>query len=169
MRSFCRDLKCHLAAARPDLTLVWLMLLGFAVGGCSAARGAGRGEAQARAALALAKAKRDRQAASCFTDYAAAVAETRKTNRPLVLWVGMTCSEHPQLRAGLADAVHCHLPERGRDGAPRVVIQGADGVEWFVRAEKIGPATARQIRAKWQARPTPPLRPDVGIGEELAP
>lgn len=167
MFSLLRDFGRFFRDARYDLLLVWLALAGFAAGGgCTTARGEDA-EATARAALALAKAKRDREAVGCFADYEAAAAEARRLKKPLVLWVGMTCADHPGLRRELGDAVHCHLPRRGRDPAPSLVIPGADGVEWFVRSEKIGPDTARKVRAKWAAPPEPPLRPDVGVGEEL--
>jgi hypothetical protein len=164
MTSWLRDFRQHFAAARIDLTYAWLALVGFLIGGCTAARGADPAEAQAKAALALAKAKRDREAASCFTDYDKAAAEARRTNKPLVLWIGVKCSAHPGLRKELADAVHCHLTAAGRDPSPRVVFQGADGIDWFVRAETINAETARRIRAKWEP---PPIRPSVSIGEEL--
>lgn len=167
MFTLLRDFVQFFRDARYDLLLVWLALAGFvAGGGCTTARGEDA-EATARAALALAKAKRDREAAGCFTDYEEAAAAARRLKKPLVLWVGMTCADHPGLRRELGDAVHCHIPRHGRDRAPRVVIRGADGVEWFVRAEKIGPDTARKIREKWAAAPEPLLRPDVGVSEEL--
>jgi hypothetical protein len=124
-------------------------------------------EAKARASLALAKAKREREATSCFRDYEVAATEARRTNRPLVLWVGLTCREHATLRRELADAVHCHVAKQRGDDSPRVVIQGVDGIEWFIRPEKIGSDTAKKIREKWDAPKVPPLRTDVGVIEEL--
>src|SRR5262249_2191289 len=117
-------------------------------------------------ALALAKAKREREATSCFADYEAAVAAAKRADKHLVVWVGMTCGDHPQLRRDLADAIHCHVPSQHGDRTARIVIEGADGVEWFVRPERIGPDTARKIRAKWAGPKVPLLRRDVGISEE---
>ena len=124
-------------------------------------------EATARVRLVLAKAKRERQSSNCFTDHAAAVAEARRLKKPLVLWVAVKCSEHTRLRSELSDAVHCHVAQQNRDHTPRIVIEGGDGVEWFVRPDKIGPDTAWKIRAKWRAPSAPLLRRDVGISEEV--
>lgn len=162
MRSLLRDFINQFRSARNDLFFAWLALVAFLIGGCSA-RG---GEDQARAALALAKAKRERETASCFADYEAAVAAAKRADKHLVLWVGMKCSDHPRLRRELNDAIHCHVPSRHGDRTPRLEIEGADGIGWFVRAEKIGPDTSRKVREKWAGRKVPLLRRDVGISEE---
>jgi hypothetical protein len=167
MRSLLRDFFRHARSARNDILFAWLALLLVAIGGCAIARGEEMPEASARAALALAKAKRERETMSCFSDYETAAAESQRRGKPLVLWVGVKCVDHPRLRRDLADAVHCHLTVQRGDRTPRVVIQGADGIEWFVRPEKIGRETARRIREKWEAPRTPLLRNDVGIMEEI--
>lgn len=165
MRSWLRDFAGQVQAARDDLFVVWLALFAFLIGGCTA-RGESIAEAKARATLALTKAKRDREATSCFTDLASAKIEARRTRKPLVLWVDVTCAEHAELRRELADAIHCHLPELQGDKSPRIVFEAADGTEWFVRAEKIDARTAARIRAKWTGSPGDLLRRDVGIREE---
>ncbi|MSR53899.1 MAG: hypothetical protein EXS09_11515 [Gemmataceae bacterium] len=157
MRSWLPDF------ARDDL-VVRLALIAFLIGG-GMARGENLSQPQARATLALAKAKRDREATSCFTDRASAVAESRRTRKPLVLWVGVTCAKHAEIRRDLSDAIHCHVPEQHGDGAPRIVIEGADGTEWFVPAEKINARTAGRIRAKWSGTQAELLRKDMGIQE----
>ena len=149
MRSFLRDLAFQVRSARGDIIVAWLVLLVFTVGGCAVARGEETPESISRAALALAKAKREREAASCHFDYDSAVAEARRLRKPLVLWIGVTCTEHPGLRRELNDAVHCHLSVHNNDRTPRVAIEDRDGTEWYVRAEKIGAETARKLRSKW--------------------
>lgn len=166
MRSLLRDIFNEFFAARTDLSFAWLAFLGFAVGGCTAVRGDESHETNARSALALAKAKRERDATTCLVDYAAAIVEARRADKHLILWVGMKCSDHPQLRRELADAIHCHVPDQRGDRTPRVVIEGSNGIEWFVTPEKIGPDTVRKIREKWRGIKTPILRRDVGISEE---
>ncbi len=146
MRSLLRDVVEQAHAARNDLFFAWLAFAAFTIGGCTAAHGDEPYMAKARAALALAKAKRERESMSCFADYDAAVAAARRFDKHLVLWVGMKCSDHPGLRRDLADAIHCHLPAQHGDRTPRVVIEGANGIEWYVRAERIGPDTVRKIR-----------------------
>ncbi len=128
MRSWLRDFARQMRSARDDLFVVWLALLAYLVGGCTA-RGENLPEAQARATLALAKAKRDREATSCFTDLASAKLESRRTRKPLVLWVGVTCAEHGELRRDLKDAIHCHVREHDGDRSPRIVIEAGDGTE----------------------------------------
>ena len=146
MCSFLRELR----AARRDLVIAWFAFLVLAIGGCAIARGDELSESKARAALALAKAKRDREAAICHFDYEEAVAESRRLRKPLVLWIGVKCTEHPTLRRDLRDAVHCHLASHNNDRTPRIAIEDRNGNEWYVRAENIGPDTARKLRAKAQ-------------------
>jgi hypothetical protein len=55
------------------------------------------------------------------------------------------------LRQDLSDVIHCHVAEHNGDHTPRVAVIDADENEWFVRSEKIGPDTARKLRAKWNA------------------
>jgi hypothetical protein len=165
MPSLLRYFFIEARAARTDLFLAWLAFAAFLIGGCTA-RGDESHEATARAALALAKAKRERESTNCFGDYEAAVTAAKRADKHLVLWVGMKCIDQPQLRRELADAIHCHLPSQHGDRTPRVVIEGVDGIEWFVRSEKIDSETARKIRKKWAGRKIPLLRRDVGISEE---
>jgi hypothetical protein len=162
MRSLLRYFILEARSAGSELFFAWLAFAAFLIGGCTA-----RGdEAEARAALALARAKREREATSCFVDYEAAVVAAKRRDKHLVLWVGMQCSDHPQLRRDLGDAIHCHLPSQHGDRTARILIEGADGVEWFIRPEKISSETARKIRAKWAGPKVPLLRRDVGISEE---
>lgn len=165
MRSLLRYFFIEARAARTELLFAWLAFIAFLIGGCTV-RGDELHEAESRAALALAKAKRERETTSCFVDYEAAVAAAKRADKHLVLWVGMKCGDHPELRRDLADAIHCHLPSQRGDRTPRIVIEGADGIEWFVRSEKIGPDTVRRIREKWAGLKVPLLRRDVGISEE---
>lgn len=165
MRSLLKYFILEAHAARTDLFFAWLAFVAFLIGGCTA-RGDDSHEAESRAALALAKAKRERETGRCFSDYEAAIAAAKRANKHLVLWVGMKCGDHPQLRRELADAIHCHLPSQHGDRTPRIVIEGADGIEWFVPSEKIGPETVRRIREKWAGLKVPLLRRDVGISEE---
>ena len=141
------------------------------------ARGQDEAEARAKAALALAKAKRERlQSAGkgaqvptdCHTDYTAAVREAERTGKPMVLWVGVQCSDHPELRRSLKDAVHCHMARRAGQREPGVVIIGGDGIEYVVRPEKIGPNTADRIREAWARPYVPPIRGDVRISEDIS-
>jgi hypothetical protein len=166
MSSLLRDIVDEFRSARTDLLIAWLAFLAFIIGGCAAVHGGEPFESKARAALALAKAKRDREATGCFADYEAAVAEAKRTDKHLVLWVGLQCADHPQIRHELADAIHCHLLSQHGDRTPRIVIQGNDGVEWYVTPEKLGPETSRKIRDKWRGPKVPLLRRDVGISEE---
>lgn len=131
-------------------------------------------EAESRAALALAKAKREREQAkaktvalACHSDYTVAAAEAARSKKPLVLWVGVKCSDIPELRKALSEAVHCHLAIQRGDDTPRIVIQGGDGVEYYVRPERIADDTAAKIRQKWELPYVPPRRADILIAEEF--
>ena len=78
MRSWHRDIVRQVQSARFDLTLAWLALAAFLIGGCTA-----RGQdAEALSALALAKAKRDREATSCFTDSPLNAERTSSSSSP---------------------------------------------------------------------------------------
>jgi len=142
----------------------------------AAARGQEKDEAQASAALALAKAKREREQAkarasaamSCHSDYDKAVAEAERAGKSLVLWVGVSCESHPELRRALGNAVHCHMKERRGQKEPGIVIMGGDGIEYVVRPEKIKPTTADKIKEAWRRPYIPPVRGDVRIVEEMS-
>lgn len=130
--------------------------------------------ARAKAALALAKAKRERVEAKatatemeCHKDYAAAVEEAKRLELPLVLWVGVKCKQHPELRKALTNAVHCHQESTPRYKEPAIVVQGSDGNEYFIRPENVTAETPAKIREKWSLPYVPPLRPDVRIAEEF--
>lgn len=139
------------------------------------ARGQDDSEARAKAALALAKAKREREKgkgaevpADCHKDYTAAVREAERTGKPMVLWVGVQCTDHPELRKDLRNAVHCHMARRAGQREPGVVIIGGDGIEYVVRPEKINATTADKIREAWARPYVPPIRGDVRISEEIS-
>ncbi len=118
-------------------------------------------KAKAAAALALAQAQRTREhvvadaAAGCYddADYKVAQRFAAREDKPLVLWIGMRCTERPAVRKALGDAVHCHLKERYGDPTPRVAVVGRDGNDYFVRREKVTDETAGKLRAKWEAVP----------------
>lgn len=148
MRTFLRELQ----AARRDLVIAWFSLLVMAFGGCAIARGDELAESKANAALALAKAKRERETTSCHFDYEQALAESRRSRKPLVLWIGVRCTQHPTLRRELSDAVHCHVASHNNDRTPRVAIEDRDGSEWYVRAENIDAETARKLRVMWLSK-----------------
>lgn len=131
-------------------------------------------ELKAKASLALAKAKREREAVkghaslSCHTDMTVATREATEAGRPLVVWVGVKCSDHPSLRKALDNASHVHVAEWNGSREKKIVFQGTDGLEYFVRPEKVKTDTAGKIRAKWELPYVAPIRFDVRIAEELS-
>ena len=84
-----------------------------------------------------------------------------------MIWSGVTCVDHPQLRKGLSGAVHCHVKKWHGLDEPRIIIQGSDGNEYYVVPAKIKDDTADKIKAKWELEFVPPIRRDVGISEEI--
>ena len=105
-------------------------------------------DADVEAALALAKAKhglvtiRDlRNASGCWTDLKAAKTVAAAGGKPLVLWVGMTCSELPEVRAALADCVHCHLDVDAAGPGVRVLLR--DGVSYYPLGQSPSPGLAK--------------------------
>lgn len=169
-----RFLRCRLDAdtsAGAVLLMLWLAIA-FQFVVVVRAQGDEGGEAKAKGALALAKAKRERdnskaQTLACHTDYATAAKEAEKTGKPLVVWVGVQCVEHPGLRKALDSAVHCHATEWHKNKEARIVIQGSDGNEYYVTPEKIKADTADKLKAKWELPYVPPVRGDARISEEV--
>jgi hypothetical protein len=156
------------------LVLGFVLLLAF---GVRAARGqvgeVAEDESKARAALALAKAKRQREAAKahqldCHTDYAAAAKAAEQTGKRMVVWCGLECTDYPELRLALASAVHVHVPVWRGDRSPGIMIRGGDGIEYWLRPEKIDAAAADRIKRAWAKPYEPPKRGDAGIGEDLS-
>ncbi len=116
---------------------------------------------KAKAALALAKAQRERQATStvakpkpraivvedCYEDLTLAKTVAATLNRPLVLWVGMACSDAPDVCDGLrADAVSCHAKSYRGDSTPRVVVPDPKGDEYRILKTELNSTTAIGIR-----------------------
>jgi hypothetical protein len=88
---------------------------------------------QAKAALALASAKRAREQAQlkargekCYDNFADANEFALKSNKPLILWVGMKCEDSPKVREVLPDAVHCHLHTYAGSDEARIVFTSKD-------------------------------------------
>lgn len=134
--------------------LVWQLLSAVA------ARADDTDQSKASASLALAKAKREREATKAAPvsaididreTYAKAAKVAKETGKPLVLWVGMKCEDHPGLCKALGNAVHCVLSERDKDPTPRIVINGNDGIDYYVLPEKIAAETAMKIWLKWSS------------------
>jgi hypothetical protein len=175
------DRGCNQPRWRDWLTIAVLSVIVIIAGiGSCKARGEDKDETKAKGALALAKAKRERETskaaaaeASCHTDLAKAEAEVEKSGKRLVLWVGVTCSEHPELRKLLDNAVHCRLDKwRTGDDEPRIVIRGGDAIEYFVYPRKMTSETrtAENIKKAWARTYVPPPDPPkrAGISEELS-
>lgn len=135
-------------------------------------------EVKAKSALALAKAKREREQSkaaaqmACHLDLDSAQKEAEKSGKRLVLWVGVTCKDHPQLRTLLDAAVHCHLDSWRGDDEPRIVIRGGDGMEYVAYPQKMTSETktAENIKKAWARTYVPPPDPPkrAGISEELS-
>jgi len=122
-------------------------------------------EAKAKAALALAKSARERVGPVraliveksdvkpvelvCFEDYSKARAIALKEGKPLVLWVNLTCEEHPGLRRSLGEAIHCWMPDRGGDASPRIIVQGGDDITYTIRAERLSERTPEIVKSVW--------------------
>lgn len=97
---------------------------------------------KAKAALALAQAQRERETiknavalaekGQCVDNLAAARLAAKELKKPLVLWVGMTCETHKDVRNALPEAVHCHLPQYHGSNKARLVIPEPDGTEYKV-------------------------------------
>lgn len=119
---------------------------------------------RARAALAIAKAAREREYSSaqtkevgkdagvmegCFTDLSTARKVSKVLKKPLVLWVGMVCTDAPDTCKSLADdVVSCHLTEYHGDKSPRIVVSDPDGVEYKIRKQDIDATTPIGVRKR---------------------
>lgn len=75
----------------------------------------------------------------CYTCLACARKAAGK-EKGLVLWVGgPTCKDHPDVRALLADRVHCHLPTYNGSAEPRMLLECSPGAGefWKFTADRI--------------------------------
>jgi hypothetical protein len=159
----------------------WLVIgLMLAVLVCSFRGSKARGaepdpRAKAAAALELAKAQREREtkaavaAAPCFNDYGQAAAAARKAGKPLVVWIGLHCTDRPAFRAPLGDAVHCHvdLSAAGEWREPAVIFS-AQGGKWYrIDPAKLDADRAGRVKTMW-APPPPPTAPPAEKVETLS-
>ncbi len=161
-----------------DYLFIGVLLLAVCIGifgGCSRSIAGEKEKAEADATLALAKAKRDRQSAkpavdklTANQDYEKAVLHADLTGKPLVLWVGIKCSDHDELYRNLSGAVHCQLPRWRKDDTPRLVIMGGDDCEYWIAASKLNLKSADKIREKWSLPYIPPVRGGIRISEEIS-
>mgnify|MGYP000455659379 CR=1 FL=1 len=83
--------------------------------------------AKAKAALALADCKEPQITSkvvrpACHIDAESAFASAKKNSTPVVIWVGMTCEDEPEIRDALDGAVHCHQATYHGDKTPRILI-----------------------------------------------
>ncbi len=87
-------------------------------------------EAKAKAALALADCQgpKTRGVASkvvrpaCHVDVESAFETAKKNDTRVVIWVGMTCEDEPEIRDALDGATHCHQATYHGDKTPRILI-----------------------------------------------
>lgn len=79
---------------------------------------------QVAAAMASAKAGLTElaQHRDCMPDYMAAWNRAKSERKPLFLWVGMTCTDAPEIRREFKDAVHCHVSDMNGDATPRLIV-----------------------------------------------
>lgn len=97
-------------------------------------------KARAKAALALAeceeptakpeKAKTKAERPACHSDVETALAQASKAEKPVVVWVGMTCEDEPTIRDALDNAVHCHSSTYHNDSTPRILIMHGESGTW---------------------------------------
>jgi len=119
---------------------------------------------KAKAALALAKAQRERQqhaaivakekpkaivVEGCFEDLNTARLVAKKVKQPLVLWVGMTCTDAGDVcKAIRDDVVSCHVKSYHGSDTPRVVVTDPDGVEYRILKSEFDATTPIGIRKR---------------------
>lgn len=117
---------------------------------------------KAKAVLALAKAKRERESSTqakalggagvqegCFTDLATAQRVASMTGKPLVVWVGMVCTDAKDVcKAIEGDCVSVHVKSyRGSDTA-RIVFPSPDGFEYRVLKSELNATSPIGIRKR---------------------
>ena len=123
-----------------------------------------------RAARAALEVERGRIAASrarkapahaappCHDSYDAALEEAKSSARAAVFWVGVRCTDRPELREALSDCVHCHLDDWGGDQGPYLVIRTAAG-DWYrvrdFKESSVREVVPRKTRAPAASPPAP--------------
>ncbi len=103
--------------------------------------------AKDKASAALKKRQEAREPI-CFDDLGVAIALANKAGRPLFVWVGMTCTEQPEIRVAFQDAVHAHTMILNGKPEPRLLVRpiGADVATPFLR-RTLSPASIPAIKA----------------------
>lgn len=155
-----------------------LAALLFCVGFAVADDPATCAKAKAKGVLALARAQRERETAiagkrpACLEDYQIALSTAIKLSKPLAIWVGMRCTDEPEICSGIAgDVVSCHQNEFNGDKTPRLLIAGKPGKEvgWSVfDKERLAAKrfTVADIRRAYA--PAVSLVPNGFVGFELS-
>ncbi len=133
---------------------------------------------KAAAALALARATRERATGAkseCHTDLSKAIAAARKSEQPVILWIGMQCESVPEVRDGLADCVHCHADSYNGNATPRLMALFADGIGGYVmpkadlgEGKEYPVSRIRSLTAKQVEPPRPATKPVVSIEQSFA-
>lgn len=118
---------------------------------------------KAKAALALAEAQRLREKlvsapkerakvvetdpSGCFDDLDIARSVSKTLKKPLVLYVGMTCKDVPEVDKALGDdVVKVHLKAYNNNPNPRIVFPDPKGVEFTVPLKSVDGTTPVGIR-----------------------
>lgn len=120
---------------------------------------------KAKATLALARAAKERadkeeeaekqnakiaiekaEKGECLSDLKASMAAAKALKKPLVLWVGLNCEKHKDVRNALSECVHCHLESYHGSNSPRLIVTDKQGVEYKI--EKFDWSTPIGVRAR---------------------
>lgn len=122
---------------------------------------------EAAAALALARARATAEVTKakpkheCLTDLSTAMAKARKEAKALVCWVGMQCTDLPEVRAVAPDkdAVHCHLSDWQGDRGKYLVVKPKGSDDWY----RIRKPTADELKRTLATRPAKPMSYDTAL------
>lgn len=103
---------------------------------------------RARAAMAIARAKagtRFGRQTNCYEDVTQAKAAATLKNQPLLLWVGLNCTEHQAFREAMNDCVNCHASELDGDAGPALFVLQDGKTSKRLAPQEISVKAAREM------------------------
>lgn len=127
-------------------------------------------DAKARASLLLNVSEQKRDHGDCTDDIAGAMKRAAAEHRPIFLWVGMTCTDAPEIRKEFPTAIHCHCETMNGSATPRLLVGYVPSPTGLYRTfpkVEFTPATPVKIRESLMV--PAPMPPQASFSPVAAP
>jgi len=94
----------------------------------------------------------------CSNSLQDTLSRSKRENKPYMLWVGMACTEAPEIRKAFPDAVHCHLDSLNNNSTPRIVAgKPGQSLNYVYLKSSFDSTTPQRIRDALNY--SPPVQP----------